>query len=83
MPYVIYFYLCQKPAEDYTYSLKVKSGYIEHLRQLQLISDHFLPEVFSILGLYEGAAKAFKLDIWSIEEFYLDCMYSLHQVIQL
>ena len=45
---------------------------MEHLRKLDLISEHFLPEVFSILGLYEGAAKAFKLDIWSIEEYYLD-----------
>ncbi|CAL1708694.1 unnamed protein product [Somion occarium] len=56
-------------------SLKVKSGYIDHLRQLDLISGHFLPEVFSILGLYEGAAKAFKLDIWAVDEFYLD-LYS-------
>ncbi|KAI0075975.1 hypothetical protein K474DRAFT_1645833 [Panus rudis PR-1116 ss-1] len=53
-------------------SLKVKSGYIEHLRSLNLISDYFLPEVLNILGLYGGMPKAFKLDIWAVDEFYLD-----------
>lgn len=54
-------------------SLKVKSGYIEHLRRHDLFSDRFLPQIFNILGLYGGIPKAFKLNIWSIEEFYLDC----------
>ncbi|KAH8102265.1 hypothetical protein BXZ70DRAFT_63905 [Cristinia sonorae] len=56
-------------------SLKVKSSYIEHLQRLDLVSKHFLPHVLGILGLYGGIAKAFKLDIWAVEEFYLD-LYS-------
>ncbi|TCD68845.1 hypothetical protein EIP91_009559 [Steccherinum ochraceum] len=56
-------------------SLKVKSSYIEHLQRLNLISDHFLPHVLGILGLYGGVTRAFKLDIWAVEEFYLD-LYS-------
>lgn len=35
--------------------------------------DYFLPLVFNMLGLYEGMVRAFKLDIWSIDEYYLDC----------
>lgn len=53
-------------------SLKVKSGYIEHLRRLDLISNHFLPQVLGILGLYNGISKAFKLDIWAVDEYFLD-----------
>ncbi|OCH91295.1 hypothetical protein OBBRIDRAFT_887096 [Obba rivulosa] len=53
-------------------SLKVKSGYIDQLRDLSLVSDYLLPTIFTLLGLYEGISKAFKLDIWSIDEFYLE-----------
>ncbi|CCM05109.1 uncharacterized protein FIBRA_07316 [Fibroporia radiculosa] len=53
-------------------SLKVKSGYTDQLRDLGLVSEHLLPNLFSALGLYEGILKAFKLDIWDIESFYLD-----------
>ncbi|KZT68385.1 hypothetical protein DAEQUDRAFT_727954 [Daedalea quercina L-15889] len=53
-------------------SLKVKSAYIEQLRDLGLVGEHLLPSVFSTLGLSGGNSKAFKLDIWSIEQLYLD-----------
>ncbi|GJE86513.1 hypothetical protein PsYK624_025930 [Phanerochaete sordida] len=53
-------------------SLKVKVEYINHLRREGLITDYFLPLVFSSLGLYEGMARAFKLDIWAVDEYYLD-----------
>jgi len=57
-------------------SLKVKSGYIDQLRDLDLVGGHFLPNIFSILGLYAGLPKAFKLDIWAIDEYYLDYAYT-------
>ncbi|KAH9835414.1 uncharacterized protein C8Q71DRAFT_765758 [Rhodofomes roseus] len=53
-------------------SLKVKSAYIEQLRDLGLVGEHLLPNIFATLGLYGGIAKPFKLDIWFIEELYLD-----------
>ncbi|EMD34704.1 hypothetical protein CERSUDRAFT_116892 [Gelatoporia subvermispora B] len=53
-------------------SLKVKSGYIDQLRDLALVSDYLLPTLLTVLGLYEGIPRALKLDIWSIDEFYLD-----------
>lgn len=56
-------------------SLKVKAGYIDQLRDLGLVTDHLLPTIFTLLGLYGGIPKAFKLDIWAIDEFYLHCEY--------
>ncbi|EKM56485.1 uncharacterized protein PHACADRAFT_92839 [Phanerochaete carnosa HHB-10118-sp] len=53
-------------------SLKVKIEYMNHLRREGLVADYFLPLVFNTLGLYEGMVRAFKLDIWSIDEYYLD-----------
>ncbi|KAI0790522.1 hypothetical protein C8Q75DRAFT_762281 [Abortiporus biennis] len=53
-------------------SLKVKSGYIEHLRETELVTEQFLPRILSILGLYEGIPKVFKLDVWEVEDYYLD-----------
>ncbi|OBZ77520.1 E3 ubiquitin-protein ligase listerin [Grifola frondosa] len=53
-------------------SLKVKSGYTDQLRDLGLITSQFLPSILNILGLYGGTVKAFKLDIWAIDQFYLD-----------
>ncbi|KAI0371298.1 hypothetical protein BV20DRAFT_1035310 [Pilatotrama ljubarskyi] len=53
-------------------SLKVKSGYIDQIRDLDLVGARLLPVIFSLLELYGGIAKAFKLDIWDLDEFYLD-----------
>ncbi|KAH9887215.1 hypothetical protein C8Q73DRAFT_713250 [Cubamyces lactineus] len=53
-------------------SLKVKSGYMDQLRELDLVGSKLLPAVFGLLNLYGGMAKAFKLDIWDVDEFYLD-----------
>jgi len=52
--------------------LKVKSMYIDHLRDLDLVTEHLLPNILGILGLYGGTAKAFKLDIWGIDDFELE-----------
>ncbi|KAI0646534.1 hypothetical protein C8Q79DRAFT_910042 [Trametes meyenii] len=53
-------------------SLKVKSGYIDQIRDLDLVGAQLLPAVFTLLDLYGGIAKTFKLDIWDVDEFYLD-----------
>ncbi|KZT00638.1 uncharacterized protein LAESUDRAFT_708574 [Laetiporus sulphureus 93-53] len=53
-------------------SLKVKSGYIDQLRDLNLVGDHLLPNILSILGLYGSLSKSFKLNIWDIGDIYLD-----------
>ncbi|TFY76325.1 hypothetical protein EWM64_g7687, partial [Hericium alpestre] len=52
-------------------SLKVRSGYTEHLRDLGLISSHFVPTILTLLDLYSGPSKAFKLDGWAVDEFYI------------
>ncbi|KAK1235775.1 hypothetical protein PQX77_000989 [Marasmius sp. AFHP31] len=53
-------------------SLKVRSGYIEQLRALDVISLNFIPTIFGILGLDRGGiAKAFKLGVWDVQEFYV------------
>ena len=54
-------------------SLRVKSGYLDHLRQTDLITDRFIPSMFGILRLYDGLAKAVKLDIWAVDEYFLEC----------
>ncbi|KAI0341369.1 hypothetical protein BDW22DRAFT_1358876 [Trametopsis cervina] len=56
-------------------SLKVKSAYTDHLRQECLVEDCFLPHIFTILHLYGGSTRPFKLDIWEVDEFYLE-MYT-------
>ncbi|KAI6158556.1 hypothetical protein EDD17DRAFT_1622088 [Pisolithus thermaeus] len=52
-------------------SLKVRSGYFNHLRSLDIVSQHFIPNIFGILGLLDGK-NVFKLDLWSVDEFFLD-----------
>ncbi|KAI0747035.1 hypothetical protein C8Q80DRAFT_1178930 [Daedaleopsis nitida] len=53
-------------------SLKVKSGYIDQLRDLDLVGSRLLPAIFGILDLYGGMAKAFKLEVWDVDECYLE-----------
>ncbi|KAF9258177.1 hypothetical protein L218DRAFT_964691 [Marasmius fiardii PR-910] len=53
-------------------SMKVRSGYIEQLRSLGIISTCFIPTVFTLLGLDRGGVvKAFKLNVWEVEEYYV------------
>ena len=54
-----------------TQSLRVRSNYIDQLRVLRIIETHFIPNIFSILKLYDGIIKTFKLDIWAVEEYYV------------
>lgn len=45
---------------------------MEHLQRTGLIEEHFLPKVFTILRLYDGIPRAVRLDIWAVDEYYLD-----------
>ncbi|TFK41660.1 hypothetical protein BDQ12DRAFT_678315 [Crucibulum laeve] len=53
-------------------SFKVRSSYIEQIRNLNIIVGHFIPCFLGLLQLDEGLTKAFKLDIWAVDEFYVE-----------
>ena len=53
--------------------MKVKSGYSEHLQELELVDTHFIPIILHLLQLYGGISKAVKLEIWSVDHFYVEC----------
>ncbi|EGO03442.1 hypothetical protein SERLA73DRAFT_101568 [Serpula lacrymans var. lacrymans S7.3] len=53
-------------------SMKVRSSYFNHMRSLDIISTHFIPNIFDILDIFGGNKKAFKLDVWTTDEYYLD-----------
>ncbi|GJJ10582.1 hypothetical protein Clacol_004809 [Clathrus columnatus] len=62
-------------------SLKVKTAYIDHMRELDLIGLYFLPNVLGILDVASNT-QAFKLDHWTTDEYWLpmydaDVPYSL------
>ena len=73
-----YVYLCLwcKRFELFPQSMKVKSGYSEHLQELGLVTTHLIPLAFNLLYLYGGAGKAFRLDVWSVDQFYIECKRS-------
>lgn len=56
--------------------MKVKSGYSEHLQELGLVTTHLIPLAFNLLHLYDGVGKAVKLDVWSVDQFYIECKRS-------
>jgi hypothetical protein len=58
--------------EAVSQSMKVKSGYSEHLQELGLVTTHLIPLILNLLQLYGGVSKAVKLDAWSIDQFYVD-----------
>jgi hypothetical protein len=45
------------------------------MRNLDIIGNIFIPNVFDILGLFSGKKKAFKLDIWAVDDFFIDCQW--------
>ncbi|KAG1779464.1 hypothetical protein EV702DRAFT_1178536 [Suillus placidus] len=53
-------------------SIKVRSQYFNRMRSLGIIGDFFVPNVFDVLGLFSGKKKAFKLDIWAVDDFFID-----------
>ncbi|KAF5340217.1 hypothetical protein D9611_007972 [Ephemerocybe angulata] len=52
-------------------SLKVKSMYIEQLRNLDIVGSRLLPFIVQILRLDEGLNKAVKVELWAVDEFYV------------
>ncbi|KAM6492444.1 hypothetical protein JOM56_012168 [Amanita muscaria] len=53
-------------------SFKVKSHFIDQLRSLDLISRDLMPGILSLLQLKQGPARTFKLDVWSVDEYYVE-----------
>ncbi|EIN09055.1 hypothetical protein PUNSTDRAFT_102600 [Punctularia strigosozonata HHB-11173 SS5] len=53
-------------------SLRVKAGYIEQLRDLDIVASRLLPAIFELLQVYSGLPKAFKLGMWAVENYYVD-----------
>ncbi|KAG9100434.1 hypothetical protein FRC06_004143 [Ceratobasidium sp. 370] len=53
-------------------SLKVKRGYLEQLRRLDLVKLSLLPCLFELLSIGVVGAKPFGLSQWYIEEYYFD-----------
>ncbi|KAG5352362.1 hypothetical protein C0989_002683 [Termitomyces sp. Mn162] len=53
-------------------SLKVRSSYIEQLRNINVVVAYFIPTILSLLRLDQGPHKAFKLDIWAVDEFRIE-----------
>jgi len=57
-------------------SFKVKSNYIDQLRNHDVVVGHLIPCFLSLLRLDQGSAlEVFKLDVWGVDEFYIDCEY--------
>ncbi|THH03871.1 hypothetical protein EW145_g5943 [Phellinidium pouzarii] len=52
-------------------SLRVKIGYATQLRDLNLISSNFLPIILELLEITGGRSKSFSIDIWSVEEYFV------------
>ncbi|KAJ3719553.1 hypothetical protein DFJ43DRAFT_1005337 [Lentinula guzmanii] len=57
-------------------SMKVRMRYIDQLRNSSIIEEHFIPTVFSLLRLDRGIVKAYKLDMWAVNEFYSNSCHS-------
>lgn len=55
--------------------MKVRAGYFDHMRSLDIISQHFIPNIFDILGLFSGGKQLFKLDVWAVDDFHLEGVY--------
>lgn len=52
-------------------SLKVKLGYINHLRDLDIIASRFVPSILTLLDLYGGVSTAVKLEVWGVDEYFV------------
>lgn len=53
-------------------SLKLKTSYIEQLRNEDLISASFLPSIFKVLGVTGARGRPFELAPWAVDEFMLE-----------
>ncbi|KAF8605670.1 hypothetical protein BDV93DRAFT_521494 [Ceratobasidium sp. AG-I] len=53
-------------------SLKIKQGYLEQLRGLDLVKGSLLPCLFELLRIGIATEKPFSLSQWYVEEYYFD-----------
>ena len=53
--------------------MKVRMGYIDQLRSLSIVDTYLMPNIIHMLRLDQGLPRAFKLDQWAIDEFYVSC----------
>lgn len=54
-------------------SLKIKQGYLEQLRNLNLVKSSLLPCLFELLRIGTAGEKPFGLSQWSVEEYHFNC----------
>lgn len=52
-------------------SLRVKQGYLDQLRKLNLVKESLLPCLFGLLNIGVAGEKPFALGPWYVDEFYL------------
>lgn len=52
-------------------SLRVRAGYVEHLRNEELITKSFIPLVCRLLDIGASGRKPRKLDLWEVDVFYV------------
>lgn len=53
-------------------SQKVRSGYVAHLLQREMVRKQLMPLLYSLLGLGGSSARPFKLDLWAVDEFIVE-----------
>lgn len=46
-------------------------SYIDQLRAIEIIGTSFIPNLLTLLGIDQGIPKAFKLDVWAVDEYYV------------
>ena len=59
---------CPPPSQ----SLRMKSNYVEQIRNAGLIGLAFLPSMFSILDVAETSTRPFDLGPWAVDEFIIE-----------
>lgn len=53
-------------------SLKIKSAYIEQIRNANLISSGFIPSVLALLDVAESGTRPFDLSGWAVDQFVIE-----------
>ena len=49
-------------------------GYANQLRNMDLVDTVFLPCILDLLDLHGGQGRPFRLEMWSVEEYFVQCM---------
>ncbi|KAH8826836.1 hypothetical protein DL96DRAFT_1604472 [Flagelloscypha sp. PMI_526] len=55
-------------------SLKVRMAYLTQLRASTLVEEYFLPNIWHLLKLDLGMAKAFKMETWGVDDFFIQLL---------